>query len=187
MPTAPFTPLAPSPLSPHFPPKTAPPPRSAPPIGAGERPIRTGSSASKRTADPGSIGSDPAPFLFFPPPSRPSSITPPALDRPCAPPALSLSALFFQSPRSFLFFGARRSKPAADSSSNYARGKSAGPRALSRRLEASAKKSNEKRKAGRDRGRQGRGTGGGGAEREMKGKQAEKRGKIPIDFAMRRK
>lgn len=68
MPTAPFTPLAPSPLSPHFPPKTAPhPPRSAPSIGAGERPIRTGSSASKRTADPGSIGSDPAPFLFFSP------------------------------------------------------------------------------------------------------------------------
>lgn len=86
---------------------------------------------------------------------------------------------FFSSPRSFLFFGARRSKTAADSSSNYARGKGAGPRALSRWLEANAKKSNEKRKAGRDRGRQGRGTGGGGAEREMKGKQAEKKGKNP--------
>lgn len=81
---------------------------------------------------------------------------------------------FFSSPRSFLFFGARRSKTAADSSSNYARGKGAGPRALSRWLEANAKKSNEKRKAGRDRGRQGRGTGG-GAESEKKGKQADKR------------
>lgn len=86
---------------------------------------------------------------------------------------------FFSKLSEHLFFGARRSKPAADSSSNYARGKGAGPRALSRRLEAAEKKSNEKRKAGRDRGRQGRGTGGGGAEREMKGKQAEKKGKNP--------
>ena len=100
MPTAPFTPLAPSPLSPHFPPQTAPPP---PPIRAADRRRRTADpyriERIATNGSPGSGGSDPAPFLFFPT-SRPSSIAPPALDRPCAPPALSLSAPFFSSPRS---------------------------------------------------------------------------------------
>ena len=163
-----------SPKKPHLPP---PHPRSAPPIGAGERPIRTGSSASKRTADPGPVARIPPPFCFFPLPGPLQSPRPP-LTAHAPRPRFPCRILFFK-PSEHLFFGARRSKPAADASSNYARGKSAGPRALSRRLEASAKKSNEERKAGRDRGRQGRGTGGGGAEREMKGKQAEKKGKNP--------
>ena len=154
--------------------RTSPPhPRSAPPIGAGERPIRTGSSASKRTADPGPVARIPPPFCFFPLPGPLQSPRPP-LTAHAPRPRFPCRILFFK-PSEHLFFGARRSKPAADASSNYARGKSAGPRALSRRLEASAKKSNEERKAGRDQGRKGHGTGG-GTEREMKGKQAEKKG-----------
>lgn len=177
MPTAPFTPLAPSPFSPRFPQKTAPPP------------IR-GADRRRRTADPhwierieangspgfGWLGSRSF-FVFFHP--FPARFNRPALDRLCAPAAAFLFGHFFSSLRSFFFFGARRSKPAADSSSNYARGKGAVPRALSRRLEAAKKKNNEERRTERDRGRKGCGTGG-GDEREMKGKQAEKkRGKKP--------
>lgn len=53
------------PTSPQKPP--LPPPRSAPPIGAGERPIRTGSSASQRTAAPDPVARIPPPFCFFSP------------------------------------------------------------------------------------------------------------------------
>lgn len=175
MPTAPFTPLAPSPFSPHSPHS---PSQTASPIQAADQ--------RRRTADPhwierieangrsgfGWLGSRSF-FVSFSP--FPALFNRPALDRLCAPAAAFLVGPFFSCPRSFLFFGARRSKPAADSSSNYARGKGAGPRALSRRLEASAKKNNEERRTERDRGRKGCGTGA-GDEREMKGKQAEKKG-----------
>ena len=85
------------------PPSPPTPPLPPPPIRAADRRRRTADpyriERIATNGSPGSGGSDPAPFLFFPT-SRPSSIAPPALDRPCAPPALSLSAPFFSSPRS---------------------------------------------------------------------------------------
>ena len=86
-----------SPKKPHLPPP--------PPIRAADRRRRTADpyriERIKANSRPGSGGSDPAPFLFFPT-SRPSSIAPPALDRPCAPPALSLSNPFFQALGAFV-------------------------------------------------------------------------------------
>ena len=83
---------------------TSPQKPPLPPIRAADRRRRTADpyriERIAANGSPGSGGSDPAPFLFLFPPFQPSSIAPPALDRPCAPAAAFLVGPFFSSPRS---------------------------------------------------------------------------------------